>query len=642
MDVTDAATIARKKQAEAAVRKFQRMIPALRSHARKVSGNPALILKAGPNSLTDGKTIWVEPPLKLGLPQRHNGMCNTKADGMSVCPACATQAEVMEILNHEIGHIVHGSFDKFDVIRAHDAVMGRKGYTHDLDTDTVSAIGNAIYSATTMVAAVNSARDPWLSMLMLIGEDMRCDAARMNFDPAEQEVFDAVSMSYLINGVDKIEGDTVKYIDMEDDMQLCMAYLFSSRFTVDELDGYFQEDLLELVGTKSVRSIVESSLEAIDSVETFALAANALSVFRKAGYLAKPEEDEELMELLKAIQELLKAMFGHGIQMKGPDEADDDFESTGAGGIGGSSNSSGGNNQGLRPEDIRDALEALKNLDHVPENVGAPIIYAPLQGAAYGGYGRSSNIAAYLFKSDERNLAPALTQARVAFGDNSRSQRIRNQRSGRVSGRTLAKRVPFGDDRLFAKRVRPDKKDYAVVIGMDISGSTSGETLFEEKFAVMAMADVLHRLGIQFEVWAHTSEYTQKGGDYQDRPALYMIKEAGTPWGDKTRDTLRRIDSSSGNLDGHTLQFYRKRLESMRATDHILMYYTDGAMPASNYTEELRVLKSEIAYCRKNNITLMAVGMGVDSPRDHGFDTCQVDGPEDYRKVVQHLGKRLK
>lgn len=637
MDLTEAQDLARKKQAEAAVRKFKRMIPALRSHARKVSGNPNLKLEAGPNSLTDGKTIWIEPPVKLGLVQRHNGMCNSRADGMSVCPACATQEEVMEVLNHEIGHIVHGSFDEYDKARAFDVVARRRGYVHDLDTDTAAAINNGIYrTGSTMVSAVNNARDPWLSALMLIGEDIRCDTARMNFDPSEQDVFDALSLSYLINGVTKIEtGETMRYIDMEDDQQLCMAYLFASRFTVDELEGYFKEELLEVIDTKQVRAIIEASCEAIDTVETFALAANALMVFRKAGYLAKPDTDEELAELLKAIQELLKAIFGHGIQMKGPDESDEEFE--GNKHIGGSGDSAGGM-QGLRPEDVKDALESLKHLDHVPENIGSPVIHERLRGNAYGG-GYSRPLSAASFTSDERNLTPALTQARVTFGDNARSQRIRNQRSGRVSGKTLAKRVPFGDDRLFAKRITPDKKDYAVVIGMDISGSTGGHTIVEEKFAVMAMADVLSRLGIKFEVWAHTSEY---GANYQDRPALYKIKMGDEPWGKEQVNALRLIDSSSGNLDGHTLQFYRKRLETLRATERILMYYTDGAMPASNYTEELRVLKSEIAYCSKNNITLMAVGMGVDTPREHGFDTCQVDGPEDYRKVVQHLGKRLK
>ncbi|QOP65419.1 hypothetical protein SEA_DIABLA_93 [Gordonia phage Diabla] len=630
------ANAVRTKQAEAAVRKFNRMIPALRSHARKVSGNPNLKLQAGANSLTDGETIWIEPPIKLGLVQRHNGMCNTRADGLSVCPACATQEEVMEVLNHEIGHIVHGSFAEFDKQRAENVCLQKGGYTHELDWNLASTINANLYTAPTMVAAVNSARDPWMSMLMLIGEDMRCDAARMNFDPTEQEVFDALSMNLLIHGVEKISGEVQHYIDMEDDMQLAMAYLFSARFPADELEGYFKDELVEVVATKTVRTLSEAAVEAIDTVETFAIAAQALSYFRKEGYMLKPETDEELEELIKAIQELLKAMFGHGVHMKGADESDD-FDSKQ---IGGSGEHSGGM-QGLRPEDIKDALESLKHLDHVPENVGSPIVYPALRGPAYGG-GYEAPMPEMLFKSDERNLTPALTQARITFGDNARSQRIRNQRSGRVSGKTLAKRVPFGDDRLFAKRITPDKKDYAVVIGMDISGSTGGHTLREEKFAVLAMADVLHRLGIKFEVWAHTTEYCRRNGDYQDRPAMYQIKMADEAWGPKTKAALRTIESSSGNLDGHSLQFYRKRLESMRATEHILMYYTDGAMPASNYHEELEVLKSEIAYCRKNNITLMAVGMGVDSPNEYGFDTCQVDGPEDYRKVVQHLGKRLK
>ncbi|AVP43264.1 CobT-like cobalamin biosynthesis protein [Gordonia phage Hail2Pitt] len=635
-------TLTRKQQAELAVRKFQRMIPSLRPYARKVSGNPKLELVAGASSMTDGDTISIAPPLALGKPQRHNGMCNSRADGMSVCPACAAREELMEILHHEIGHILHGSFAKVNYSHALNILNQRDGYWHKLAEPWLERITNSIadnYSINDkpMIAHVNSARHPWLSMLMLIAEDIRCDKARIDFDPDQEDVFLATSERLLLEGVDRQDGSVQHYIDLEFDQQLCMAFLFASRFDIPDLEGYFEDEVLALVDTSEVRRIISAMLTSPGTEESFALALQALAYFNDNGHMTVDENDD-VEELLKELIELLKAVFGHGLSIDGSDDADTDGTSSPS--VGGDQMHEGkgdSEGDGLRPEDIAEALEALKHLDRVPVNVAPPRIIPPGGGESSNSY--RGTIERDRFKSDERNLVPALSAARVAFGENARTQRMRNQRSGRLVGKTIAKRVPFGDDRIFGKKITPDKRDYAVVIGIDISGSTTGSTLEEEKFAALAMADVLGRLGIKFEVWAHTTGYAS---GYKLYPEMYQIKTADETWGDKQRDTLRRLGSGGGNLDGHSLQFYRKRLEAMRATDRILMYYTDGAMPATNYDEELEVLKLEIAYCAKNRITLMAVGMGVDSPTEYGFDTCQVNSPKDYRKVVEHLGKRLR
>lgn len=243
-------------------------------------------------------------------------------------------------------------------------------------------------------------------------------------------------------------------------------------------------------------------------------------------------------------------------------------------------------------------------------------------------------------KVPESILGPALMRMRVAFSTNARGRDLNNLKSGKVNARVLGKRVFGTDERLFKKRILPGKRDYFVLIGMDVSGSTVGENIRLEKRAVAAQAELLSRMGIKFSIYAHTGNYAS------DRSSKYevitcVIKSPEEHWTAKTKERLDGVHAFAANLDGHTLEFYRKQLDAVRATDKIIMYYTDGAMPLENFKEELEVLQREIAVCRKKSYTLMAVGINTDSPLKHGLDTVQVSDDADIVGVVKHLERRL-
>lgn len=243
----------------------------------------------------------------------------------------------------------------------------------------------------------------------------------------------------------------------------------------------------------------------------------------------------------------------------------------------------------------------------------------------------------------ESILQPSILRMRRAFTDNQIGSLQSNRKSGRVNRRVLGKRAWAEDPRLFAKKTLPGRKDYFVVLGMDISGSTIGKNIALEKRAVMAQATMLDRVGVPFAIYAHT-------GNYHDRenPKLgldlevYFVKGTDDPWNDKTIERLSAIGPSAANLDGHFLEFLRKRADESRATNKIIMYYSDGKMPAENHDEELDILTSEIKLCRGKNYLLLGVGIRTDSPARHGLETVQVDSDDDLIKVVQHLGNRLR
>ncbi len=244
---------------------------------------------------------------------------------------------------------------------------------------------------------------------------------------------------------------------------------------------------------------------------------------------------------------------------------------------------------------------------------------------------------------DEAILGPALLETRRTFADNARRGYQNNLKSGRVNRRVLGKRAPIEDPRLFGKKRLPKRKSYAVGIGIDISGSTYGLNIALAKRAARAQAELCYRVGIPFAVWAHTAQYPSSGFTLSKGLTLdiYEVKGFDDPWDVRAIEALSMLGSAHENLDGHGIEYYRRELERIDATDHILMYYTDGKMPAANHDEELEILQREIRYFKQRQMTLMGVGIRTDSPRRHGLDTVQVDTDEDLIKVVRHLEKKL-
>lgn len=237
--------------------------------------------------------------------------------------------------------------------------------------------------------------------------------------------------------------------------------------------------------------------------------------------------------------------------------------------------------------------------------------------------------------------------AKLAFEENDRAKYETNLKKGRINGRRLAQRVPDNDPRMFRKKVLPGKRSHHVVITMDCSGSTAsstadGETMINARIkrAVFAQAEYLSRLGISFEIWAHSAGYGNPNiqSDRDDAWGwMLAVKRADQPWDNAAKVRLACVQPTAGNVDGHTLEFCRKRAEESKALKRHICYYTDGAMPAMNHDEELEVLQENIRICERNKINLMAVGIETDSPEAHGFKTVRVDSDDDLIKVVQQL-----
>ncbi len=238
-------------------------------------------------------------------------------------------------------------------------------------------------------------------------------------------------------------------------------------------------------------------------------------------------------------------------------------------------------------------------------------------------------------------LQPALLETRVVFAENARAKKQNNLRSGKIKAGSLGKRAPVDDGRLFYRKTLPGKRDYFVAIAIDISGSTMGENIKLIRDAVLAQATLLHRVGVKFEVFAHTTCYEENQYDREPYLAIHHIKDANEQWSTETITRLASLDAYAGNLDGHALEYLRKRLDESSATTKIGLYYSDGAMPAENYHEELEILKRELEICKKRNYTLLGVGINTNSPEKHGMETVVVREYSDVRAVIKQIESKL-
>jgi cobalamin biosynthesis protein CobT len=257
-----------------------------------------------------------------------------------------------------------------------------------------------------------------------------------------------------------------------------------------------------------------------------------------------------------------------------------------------------------------------------------------------------------VLQTPEEVLQPALFEMRRVFSDNRRGRYDRNLKRGKLDGRALGRRAWKADDdpRLFKKMERPAKRSYAVIMAGDASTSANNGPLVVEKQAMLAQAELCHRIGIDFEVWFHTADQYQgsllpKGfdPDYDDAwtQDMYRVKEWREPWTDQAREGLAWMRPVYTNLDGHNLEFLRKRLMASEATTKILLYYTDGEMPAANYQDELETLQREVDLYKRAGIIMLGVGVGTDSPSKWGMDTVRINHKGDVGKVIKHLERRL-
>lgn len=254
-------------------------------------------------------------------------------------------------------------------------------------------------------------------------------------------------------------------------------------------------------------------------------------------------------------------------------------------------------------------------------------------------------------------LNSQVTHLRRELAENKRGHSEIHLKRGKIRGSDLA-RVRSGFDRPFQKRNKASRRDYAFVIGIDMSGSTSDDDMIDgngrriSRHSMLcrlaaAEADLLDALGIPFCIMGHTSTMSV--------PQIGLVKRVEEPWGiDQRRRLAHNWLRLSGNLDGSTLRFYLKVAQGLRATDRFVLYHTDGAMPAEDYTRQVGILVGEtktlpaLRRRRDRRTHVMAVAVSdaaLGEPQKYGLDTVELGSDVNLDKaierIVTEIGRRI-
>lgn len=604
------------RRAADATRRFRSMIPALRLYAGEVLGHEVKVVP-GPSTQTDGKTIWLRPPSELAY-ELHHTMCGHYGeDGLSLCSGCKVIDNIILYLHHEISHIMHGSFEEYLFgtglyMEVHNKICQHLHYTlHPEQTWDCTFREEGTLMIASMVY-------PPLTAVLQALEDHRINEAHYRDDRDDlRQQMKTDSQGIIDKGIIQTDGSSVSWGDAGKDAQMMIQMLF--HLQGNETEHVLSQEVLDDFEELEIADMIQGTADCADAKELMFLAAGVTGKCMTKGYF---KHDTDLEQLL----ELLRALFGHGIcdklaegQMMGRAKPNDKKSQE----------------EEEFTDGLRETLLAGQHLEGAPLNISGLTVSQYPKGQAFDA-GADTTVPA---SAGARNRA--VTKARLVFEKNARVEHQRNQRRGKLNGRVLGKRAWSGDDRLFAQRITPDERKYGVVIGLDISGSTSGSRLEVIKTAALAMADVCHRTGVNFEIYAHTGGMENVKGDPRSAANVYEIKSLTDPWNTKTQNVLKGIGCGGINLDGHTMQFYRKRMDQSGCTDNVLFYFTDGSMPAANYEEELDVLKRELALMKRRGYTVIGVGVDTDSPKAHGLDTVVVHGADDIAAVLDKMASRI-
>lgn len=144
----------------------------------------------------------------------------------------------------------------------------------------------------------------------------------------------------------------------------------------------------------------------------------------------------------------------------------------------------------------------------------------------------------------EDNTASSVASLKIglqnAMYDNEFGGEEPGYRRGRgIDNRSLVK-VVFGDDRVFTQEMEIEEKSYAVSLIIDLSSSMQGTKVAQAKAALFSCAEVLHQLGIEFEILGFCTD-----SGLRTLP-LDTFKEFGETFSDDIKDVLATQVKTSG------------------------------------------------------------------------------------------------
>lgn len=662
-----------------AVKEFNRLAPSLTRYARamaKSTGDPnhsRYKVEAGGTTRTNGRTIYVRPSLDFAVQVNHDQFyCDQRDDkGVQLCRACAKWEHLYFGLYHEISHCVNGSFEPL-FIQPKDIGLIKKllgkidGLDDEHSQELIKRIRNVKGIRFGFSGDFTKRVYPGIESLDMMTEDIRIDEIASQQRPGVREMRHWQTVRIVNEGIETDDGSRVFWSTAPLESQIALGVLFLVNDI--ELKEAVSEEAADIVNKIDAMGLVEIP-NGLSEAPLYAMAIG-MAACHLTGGKAFPFTDEEREQA----RNNKDGDSDSGSDGDEPDQGDGgtgDDEQGADGDSGGSSGDQGSQGTPATSEEVLAALKKIMGHDHEDEKKTPEqkIMEADLGEAMNDAVNQIMNFDSYsidvsglilvkddssqafrhinnirasdtITKADARPfIASALAKARKVFGDSKLDKYERNQKSGRVAGRSLYK-FNMGDERLFQKRHIAEGIEFDVILGLDCSGSTgSGPVNRDIREIAFYTAELLNKVGVNFAIYGHT---TRPGNGKNYAQEITEIKSLRAGWNDRAQERLNRLKGSGGSLDGHNIEFYRKVVQNEgRGRKKLIIYFTDGQIPEQNRIEEVEIINREIDICRKDRIGILGVGVRTDSPKRFGLDTILVKNGADLKTIINEIEKRI-
>lgn len=169
-----------------------------------------------------------------------------------------------------------------------------------------------------------------------------------------------------------------------------------------------------------------------------------------------------------------------------------------------------------------------------------------------------------------------------------------------------AKSIPAMESRAWQKRERPQEKDYAITLLVDLSGSMTLNDKIKETFkAVVVLTEVLNRLSINVEILGF-NEYLHEYQEFKQPISRDIRQNMG--------NMLEEVysDGAEYNDDGWALGQASARLAKQDADQKFLIVLSDGLpAPSSEHSSSEYDLNKVVAeILAKTDQKLIGLGIG--------------------------------
>jgi hypothetical protein len=164
------------------------------------------------------------------------------------------------------------------------------------------------------------------------------------------------------------------------------------------------------------------------------------------------------------------------------------------------------------------------------------------------------------------------------------------------------------DTKIFESVDKPDKKNYAFTLLVDLSGSMAGEKIEETFKAIVLLSEVLNRLGIEFEVLGFQDEVIVFKRFEEKLSDGLRKKISGMP-GEVQNRNPGGHNKAGYNDDGPCLEEASNGISKRRAKDKFLIVLSDGE-PCGRRSSSSDLIKAVEKIEKAGKINLIGLGLG--------------------------------